>query len=101
MAVELADGFFGVPGRHHLAFGVTGPQEPEQPRPAVVFEALVGHREEPPAAVERVVLPAPVAEGLVLHPPAALVELLVGQLDDLERVSHQGGTPELTKTRAP
>ncbi len=46
--------------------------------------------QQAPGPVEGVVLAAPVAQGLVLHPPAALVELGVGQLDEVERVGHLG-----------
>jgi len=52
---------------------------------------------EAPAPIQRIGLAAPVAQGLVLHPPAALVELGVGQLHqverigDLDRVGHHGG----------
>jgi hypothetical protein len=40
---------------------------------AVNGEALAGHHESAPAAVERVGLAAPVAEGLVLDPAPALI----------------------------
>ena len=53
---------------------------------AVVVESFVGSGQESPGSVERVDLAAPMTQDLVLYPPAALVEALVGQADQVERV---------------
>jgi hypothetical protein len=71
-----------------------GGEESEEPGLATLVEALVGLGEQTPGPVERVVLSAPVAEGLVLDPAAALVELRVRQLHEVERVSDEGGVSE-------
>ena len=63
------------------ASGIAGVEQPQQVRAASVVEALIGLGEQPPGPVERVVLVIPMAEGLVLHVPTALVEPLVGELD--------------------
>lgn len=68
------------------------------------FSAGEQHLADP---VERVVLAAPMAEGLVLHPAAALVELGVGVLDDVEWIGDLGDvrsfipTVDLSSWRAP
>ena len=56
-----------------------------------VTEPLLGFGEKAPAAVERIGLATPVPEGLVLHPASALVELGVGELDEVEGIGDQGG----------
>ena len=58
---------------------------------AVVVEAFVGLGQQPPAAVERIVFAASMAERLVLHPAAALIELVVRELHDMERVGDLDG----------
>ena len=55
------------------------------------LEAFVGLGEQPPAPIEGIGLSAAVAHGLVLHPPAALVELGVGELAHMEGIGHLGG----------
>ena len=86
MLVDRADDLLGVPGRADLASRVAGVEQTEELGAATVVEAFVGLGEQPAAAVERVVLVAPVAQGLVLDPPATLVELRVRQLHQVERI---------------
>jgi hypothetical protein len=69
-----------VPGGAHLASRVTGVEQAGQPGAAAVVEAFVGAGEQPAGPVERVVLVAPVAEGLLLDSAAALIEALVRQV---------------------
>jgi hypothetical protein len=83
-----------VAGRADLPVRITGVEQPEQSAAAVVVEAFIGSCEEPSAAVERIVLAAAVTEGVVLHPPAALIQLGVGQTDHMERIGHLGGVGE-------
>jgi hypothetical protein len=59
----------------NLPTGVAGLQQAEQLGASLLGEALVGSGEQTPAPVQRVVLVAPVAEGLVLRPALAFVEL--------------------------
>lgn len=73
--VELMHGLFGVPAHAHFSLGVTGLEEPDELRLALFVETLVGLGEQPAAPIERVVLPAPVAEGVVLDAPGTLVDL--------------------------
>ena len=83
-----------MPGHPDLALGVAGLEEAEQLRVARLVEAFVALGEQPPAPVERVVLVAAVAEGLLLDPAAHVVEAGVGQLDHVERVRDLGGVGE-------
>jgi len=76
-----------VPGHAHLAAGVTRGEQAAELRVTGLVEAFVGLGEQAPGPVERVVLAASVAEGVVLHPPAAFIQLRVGELDHMERVS--------------
>jgi hypothetical protein len=70
--------------------GIAGIEQAQQPAAPSVVEAFVGLREQAAGPVERIVLVAPVAEGLVLHATADLVETLVGQLRDVERIGDLG-----------
>ena len=70
--------------------GVTGVEEAQQPGAAMAVEAFVGLGQQPPAAVQRICFVAPVADRLVLDPPAALVQFGVGQLVHVERVIWRG-----------
>ena len=74
--------------------GVAGGEEAEQALVTMDAGALAGHDETSAAAVERVGLAAPVAERLVLHPASTLIERLVRQLHDVERVSDLDGVGE-------
>jgi hypothetical protein len=58
---------------------------------APLAQSLLCFGQEAPAPIERIGLAAPVSHGLVLHPPAAFVELGVGQLHQMERISHLNG----------
>ena len=91
VVVDRADDFLGVPGHAHLAFGVAGFEQAEQLGAAALVETFVGLGQQATAAVERVGLAAAMAERLVLHPAAHLVELGVGQLDEMERIGDLGG----------
>ena len=61
---------------------------------AVDTEALAGHDETSPTAVERVGLAAPMTERLVLHPASTLIQHLVGEAHDVERVRDLDGVRE-------
>ena len=75
-----------MPGHADFAAWIAGLEEADELGPAVVVEAFVGLREEPPAPVQRVVLAASVAERVVLHPAPALIHRGVGDLDQMERI---------------
>src|SRR3546814_240269 len=85
--VDAPHSLLRVPRRADLALGIASFEQPGQLGVTALVETFVGLRQEPPCAVERVVLAAPMTEGLVLHPASALVQLLVGQLGDVERIS--------------
>ena len=65
---------------------VAGAQQPHQPVVLVGGEPLAGDREPAACSPQRVVASVAVAEGLVLHTTAALVERGVGELHDVERI---------------
>ena len=75
----------------HFAAWYASVQEPEELLATTVVQSLVGLGRQSPRPLERVVLAAPVPERLVLDTPPALVELLVGVLDDVEGVRHLSG----------
>jgi len=82
-----------VPGHADIAGRVAGGEQAGEPLAAVAGEAFVGHLQHPPAAVERIIFAAAVAEGLVLHPTPALIQRRVGDAYDVEGVGdlHGGG----------
>src|SRR5205807_4919650 len=63
-----------------------GGEEPEELRATVVVESFVGLGEQASAPIQRIGLAAAMTEGLVLDPAAALVELLVRELHQMERI---------------
>ena len=52
---------------------------------AVLVEAFIGLGQEPPTAIQRIIFAATMTTRLVLHASAALVELLVRELDHMEQ----------------
>jgi hypothetical protein len=84
--VDGADDLLGVPGHAHLAVGVAGVEQADEAGVAPIVEAFVRLGQQAAGPTQRVVLSAPVADGVVLHPPAALVELGVGQLHEIKGV---------------
>lgn len=54
---------------------------------AVDGEPLFRHDERAAGTVERIVVVTAITESLVLHPAPAVVEGVVGELDDVIRVS--------------
>ncbi len=91
VVVYGTDYFLGVPGGADLAVGVAGVEQTQQLGAALVVEAFVGLGQQSAGPVERIALAAPVAERVVLDPPAALIQLGVGQLAHVERVIWGGG----------
>jgi len=83
-----------APGRLDLDVLVAGEQ-------VVQSLYLLGHEQVstgvqgPPRAVERIVLAAAVPMGVLLDSPAALVEGVAGQADDVEGVHHRHGRGQL------
>ena len=76
--VDGTDDFFGVPRRPDLPAGITGLEQPVQSLVASVVEAFVCLGQQAAGPIQRVVLAAPMPQGLVLDPTAALIELRVG-----------------------
>src|SRR5487761_2488940 len=89
-----SDCLLRVPRGRHLALRVAGAQQTEELGTTVLLEVLVGHREESSAAIERIGLSSAMSHRLVLRAPAALVELGVGELDEMERICDLGGVGE-------
>src|SRR5690606_23730181 len=79
--VDATHGLLRMPRGAGLAPGIAGVEQSEQLGAALVVEPFVGLGQQPAGPVERIVLAAPVAEGLVLDAAADLVEALVRQLD--------------------
>src|SRR5690606_19917042 len=94
VVVDLADDLLGVPRHAHLALGVARLEQPHELLPTAIVEAFVSSGEEPAGPVERVVLAAPMTEGLVLDPSTDLVETLVRELAHMERIRDLGGVGE-------
>ena len=92
--VDRPDYFFGVPGGADLAFGVARCEQAGQLRVAFVVEAFMRLAEQSSHPLQRVALGFPVAEGVILGSPAALVELAVRDLDHMERVGYLGCVAE-------
>jgi hypothetical protein len=67
-AVDRPHDFLGVPGHAHSAARVARLREPEQLLLAAVVETLVRAGEQTSGSVERIVLAAPVPEGLSSRP---------------------------------
>ena len=64
-----------MPGGRHVALRVAWSQQTVELGATACLEAFVGHREETPAAIERIRLSSAASHRLVLRPPAAPVEL--------------------------
>ena len=92
--VGLAEGLFGVPGVSHLAAGIAGCEQASQLRVAVGAEAFVGHGGQLGDPVQRVVVGAPTAERVVVDAAAHLVDHLVGEAHDPERVRDLACVPQ-------
>jgi hypothetical protein len=78
--IELAHRLFGMPCRGDLTPRVSGTEQPQELGPTVLLEALVGHGEQAPAAIEGVDLTPAVSERLVLDASAALIQLELANL---------------------
>jgi len=92
--VDAPHGFLRVPGSADLAAWVTSVEEPDELRSALVVESFGGFGEQAPASIQRAVLPAAVAEGVVLDPPSDLVEAPVRELHQMERIGDLVGVGE-------
>ena len=88
--VDVAHRLLSQPGAQHLVVGVADAQTEQHPVVAPVVEAL-GAGEQLADPIQRVGLAAPVAEGLVLDPPAHLVHAAVPDPHHMKGVGHPGG----------
>ena len=84
--VDRSHNLLGMPRGADLAVRVAGAEETQQLGAPLGVEPFVGLGQQPPTSVEGIVLAASMAQGLVLDPPADLVDPLVGQLHQMERV---------------
>ena len=80
---------------------IAGAEETQQLGASLGVEPLIGPGEEPPGSVEGIVFAASMAEGLVLDPPADLIDPLVGQLADVEGIGDLDGGGEHGVDRQP
>ena len=93
--------FLRVPGCAHFPVGVTSIEETTQADLAPVADPLMRSGEEPPYPIQRVILAASVSQGFVLDSSSYLVETLVGQADDVERVRYLHSVREHPVIRLP
>ena len=77
-----------MPGCADFAVGVTSVEEATQPGLTAVADPLMRGGEEPPYPIQRVILAASMPEGFVLGAASYLVETLVGEAYDVERVRY-------------
>jgi len=87
--------FLRQPGAEQLVLGIADTQSSEQLLPAALVEALFAFQEQLADPKQRIVLAPSVPEGLVLDPPADLVEHPVGDANHMERVGHRLGVGEV------
>jgi hypothetical protein len=76
-----------MPCRADLRAWITSSEQPEMLGPAAAAESFIGSGQQPPRPVERVVFAATMPEGLILDPASDPVETLVGEVDEMERIS--------------
>jgi hypothetical protein len=82
-----------LPGRSHLAAGITSRQASPQPRSTTASELFGGGQQQLADPVQRIMLAAAVAQSGLLGPSADLVDHRVGQLDGVEVIhDHPGVT---------
>ncbi len=92
--VDGANGFLRHPGAEDLVEGITDPPALHEALPPAVVEALPALDQQLADADERIHLPAPVAEGLLLHASADALDRPVADPCDVEGVRHQrAGVP--------
>ena len=75
-----------MPRQADLAAGIAGGEQAPELGIATLAEPFVRGDQQPPRPIERVVLAAAVAQGLVLDAAADLVEGVVAEPNDVERV---------------
>jgi len=80
----------GHPGVLHLVVGIAGVERGVDPLPAAVVEPLGADEQQAADVVERVALPAPMLEGVLLDALTAPGDRSVGEPHDVERVDHHG-----------
>src|SRR5271167_27565 len=76
--IDVTDRLLGQPRTEQLVVGITQPQPEQQAVVSSLVEPFGPLQQELSDPVERIVLPAPVAEGLVLDPPSHPVDAPVG-----------------------
>ena len=85
VVVCLADHLFGVPSHAHLPGRVAGFEQPDEALTTVDGEPLAGHRQQPPAAVERIVFCGRGVPRLVLRASPAFIERAGRDADHVEQ----------------
>ena len=77
-----------MPRQADFAVWVAGGEQAAEFGAAAFAEAFVGGDQQAARPIEGVVFAAPVAEGVVLDSGAHLVDAVVGEADDVERVGN-------------
>lgn len=95
MLVQGPDRFLGVPSDGDLAVGVARGEQAAQLGLGRLPKPFVSHDQQPSYAVERIGLAAAMTEGLLLNATADLVELVAGQLRQVERIDNLGRVGQL------
>lgn len=93
--VDVPELLGGEVGGGDVAGRVAGVQADEQPALAGLGLVLLAAQQHPADPVERVVLAAAVAQGLVLHAATDRVDRGVGELDGVEAVPDHGRRGQL------
>jgi len=91
VCVGLSDSFLRFPTGGDVPVRITSSEQTLQFLGPLVVEPLLRLGQQTPASIEGIGLPSSMTERLVLDPPAALIELGVGELADMKGVGHQGG----------
>jgi len=89
--LDLTNHLLGVPSSADLTFRVASLEQPGQSGSTVVVEAFVGHHQQFASLVERIIGASAMAVDVVLNAATDVIQFRVGELDDMERTSHQPG----------
>ncbi len=83
------------PGAEQFVVGVTDAQPEQHPLGTAAVEAFAAGEQQLANPIQRVVLAATMAEGLVLHPATDPVDAAVADAHDVQQVSNTAGVGEV------
>ena len=84
--LDVAHGLLGQPGAEQLVVGVADTQAEQHPIRAALVEPFGAGEQQLADPIQRVALAATMAQRLVLHPPADLIDATVRDPHDVEWV---------------